>query len=105
MWSQAPFNTQPWLQGGHPLEQKKTAAPGMTLLRFEAGFADPNWCPRSHVLFVLEGDLEVEFPQTRTTVPAGEAIHIPPGCEHRVRTLGDRPVTLFALSELEQFAG
>jgi quercetin dioxygenase-like cupin family protein len=103
-WTRAPFAEQSWVQGAHPLEQKKVVPPGMTLLRFEPGFEDPNWCPRSHILFVVSGLLRVDFRDARVVVPAGEAIQIDSGTEHKVAVEGDQPTTLFVVSELEQFA-
>jgi quercetin dioxygenase-like cupin family protein len=104
VWTHASFGEQAWSQGAHPLEQKKVAPPGMVLLRFEPGFADPNWCSRSHVLFVVSGVLGVEFRDGNVVVPAGDAIQIPQGIEHRVAVVGSAETTLFAVSELEQFS-
>jgi quercetin dioxygenase-like cupin family protein len=103
-FSVASFGEQPWTPGAHPLERKKVAPPGMTLLRFEVGFEDPNWCTRSHVLFIVEGALSVELETQTVVVSAGDAIALDPGTRHRVAVIGSEATTVFALSELEQFA-
>ena len=52
----------PWEQGAHRLEKKKTLlGRGVGLLEFAPGFADPKWCERSHIMYVVEGSIELEF--------------------------------------------
>jgi mannose-6-phosphate isomerase-like protein (cupin superfamily) len=82
-----PFPTMPWTDSPtHPLERKK-AAPhrSAALLRFEPGFADPNWCQRSHVFHVLEGALELELENEIQRIGPGEASWVDSGTRHRAR--------------------
>ncbi|HUK12439.1 MAG TPA: hypothetical protein VLW17_03980, partial [Thermoanaerobaculaceae bacterium] len=60
-FSRLGFTAMPWSPGSHPLERKKAAAHGATMLEFAPGFADPVWCERGHVGYVLAGTLHVEL--------------------------------------------
>jgi quercetin dioxygenase-like cupin family protein len=96
------FPALPWTAGNHPLERKKvgTGRP-IVMLEFAAGFADPNWCERSHVIFVLGGTLEIELRDRVERFAAGECCVIDAGTAHRARNPGQDPVTAFVASEIE----
>jgi mannose-6-phosphate isomerase-like protein (cupin superfamily) len=97
-----PFGEIDWAQSPtHPLEQKKVV-PGRSaaLLRFAPGFADPHPCERSHVLYVLEGVLELESDERVDRIAAGEACWIDPGSTHRARNPGREPTVVFIASEI-----
>ena len=86
----------PWQPGGHPLERKKLGAlGGATLLRFEPGFEDPNWCVNGHAGFVLEGALRLALDEGFLEVGEGEGFVIDPGTRHRAANAGPRAVVLF----------
>lgn len=95
------FANTPWTPGGHPLEQKKVdPGSGAIILKFAPGFADPNWCPRSHLLYVLEGTLTLEFEHETLTVPCGQACRIDAGTQHRAANTTPQDVVLLAISDL-----
>jgi quercetin dioxygenase-like cupin family protein len=95
------FANTPWTPGGHPLEQKKVDPHGAAvMLKFAPGFADPNWCPRSHVLYVLLGTLTVHFESDTLTVSAGQACRIDAGTKHRAANTTPQDVVLLAVSDL-----
>lgn len=90
----------PWQQGNHPLEHKKIAPESScVLLMFMPGFRDPNLCPRSHVLHVLEGTLSVGIDQVTISVRAGELLILEPGTLHRAANDGPEPVVILAVSD------
>ena len=90
----------PWQQGNHPLEHKKIAPEkSCTLLMFMPGFLDPNWCPRSHVLHILEGTLSVALAEGSVQVRAGELLILEANTPHRASNEGTEPVVLLALSD------
>ncbi|HTM44150.1 MAG TPA: cupin domain-containing protein [Polyangiaceae bacterium] len=94
------FVHMPWLQGAHPLEQKKPhPESGTTLLRFAPGFADPNWCERSHLFFVLEGCLGLELETETLTIDAGHACHVEAGTRHRAHNPEASDAVVFAISD------
>lgn len=100
--SLATFDTLPWTSGAHPLEQKKVAAGGLSLLQFEPGFSDPNLCERSHVLFVLQGTLQLELADETVAVGPGQAIWLEAGTSHRAVVSGGAPALVFAASDFER---
>jgi mannose-6-phosphate isomerase-like protein (cupin superfamily) len=97
-----PFADMAWAQSPtHPLEQKKVmAGRSATLLRFAPGFADPNPCERSHVLYVLEGVLDIESDEHVERIATGEACWIDQGSTHRARNPGSDPALVFIASDI-----
>jgi quercetin dioxygenase-like cupin family protein len=95
------FPAMPWQPGGHPLERKKThpGAP-VVVLEFAPGFADPNWCERAHLFYVLEGTLELELADGVARLATGECGIVDPGTRHRARNPGAAACVLFALSDV-----
>jgi ethanolamine utilization protein EutQ (cupin superfamily) len=85
----------------HPLEQKKVVAGrGAALLRFAPGFADPNPCTRSHVLYVVEGGLELQLDGGVEHIAAGEACWIDKGSVHHARNPGEAATVVFIVSDV-----
>ena len=90
------FEKLPWQPGAHPLEKKKLGAlGGATLLRFEPGFEDPNWCVNGHAGYVLRGTLRLAFDEAIAEVSEGEGFVIDPGTRHRATNSGREAVELF----------
>jgi len=90
------FPSLPWQPGAHPLERKKQGPlGGATLLRFEPGFADPNWCTNGHAGYVIDGTLRLEFEGTAEEIAAGEGFVIDAGMRHRASNPASAPVVLF----------
>lgn len=98
----ASLQDRPWVQGGHPLEWKQLdpKQPLVARLRFEPGFADPNWCTNSHVLYVELGQLSVELESETLEIQAGQFLHLSAGTLHRAKNLGRGPVEVFVVSQL-----
>jgi quercetin dioxygenase-like cupin family protein len=97
-----PFSSLPFTQGGHPFERKKTGSePSVSLLEFRPGFADPNWCRRAHVIYVLRGALTLELEGVSETVAEGEGCVLDAGTAHRARNDGAEPVLAFIASDLK----
>lgn len=96
----AQFSSIPWEQGGHPLERKKVSSTGLVLLEFAPGFADPNWCRRSHVIYVIEGTLSLELRDGVVAISAGDAFALASGVEHRAANHGECRVVSFVASDI-----
>jgi quercetin dioxygenase-like cupin family protein len=95
-----PFASIDWEPGTHPLEKKKTLPRcGACLLQFEPGFADPSWCARSHVLYVVKGALGLEMDGHDAIVGPGECAVIDGGTRHRARNDGPETVVVFIVSD------
>ena len=85
----------------HPLEQKKVAeGRSAAVLRFAPGFADPNPCRRSHVLYVLSGALELALEDRVERIAEGEACWVDRGSVHHARNPGDEPALVFIVSDV-----
>jgi quercetin dioxygenase-like cupin family protein len=104
-WVHAELDRLEWTPGNHPLEEKKVGAGGITLLRFAPGFSDPNWCERSHLLFVVEGTLCVDFRERRVEVSAGQALWLDGGTAHRASVPGAQAAIVLAASDLRREQG
>jgi len=97
-----PFPTMPWQPGAHPLERKKhDTSHSVTILEFEPGFLDPNWCERGHVGYVLSGSVRLEYEKEATFLGEGEAFVIGAGTRHRASNPGTVTVRLFVVSSEE----
>jgi quercetin dioxygenase-like cupin family protein len=97
-FARLPFAALPWTTGAHPLERKKAAAHGATLLEFAPGFADPSWCERGHIGFVISGTVRLELETGVETLAAGEGFATEPGTGHRASNPGTEPVRLFIVT-------
>ena len=73
----------------------------MLLIEFAPGFEDPNVCTRSHVIYVVSGELSLALAEREQRVAAGEACWLDAGTEHRARNAGSVPVVAFIASDLE----
>ena len=99
-FTHVPLASMSWAPGTHPLEKKKTW-PGCpaSLLQFEAGFADPNWCERSHVFFVVKGSLGLEMDGRDVTIAAGECAILDGRTRHRAKNASGEALIVFAVSD------
>jgi quercetin dioxygenase-like cupin family protein len=104
--ARVPFANIDWQQSDtHPLEQKKLgAAERIAMLQFAPGFADPNWCERSHAIFVVAGELELELDDRVERIGAGEGCLLDAGTRHKARNAGDVAAVLFIVSDLDREA-
>jgi mannose-6-phosphate isomerase-like protein (cupin superfamily) len=101
-FTKIPLPALPFRQGSHPLERRKRAAhDAVAVLEFAAGFADPDWCRRAHVFYVMRGTLTLELEGSRETVAEGECCVLDGGTPHRASNEGADPVLVFAVSDLE----
>ncbi len=68
---------------------------GVRMVEYSAGYEADHWCPRGHVVLVLEGELINELEDgTRTVLKAGMSYQVADGTPaHKSRTVG--PVKLF----------
>ncbi len=93
-----PFAAAPWTSGADPLERKKLGVAGTTLIEFGPGFADPNWCERAHLAFVLSGTLRLEVDGRIEEIRAGDGFVTERGTRHRASNPGPTPVRLFVVT-------
>lgn len=93
--------TSEFVPGAHPLESKQLGPdPKVARVRFDAGFEDPAWCPRNHVILVEDGALTIELEGETMTVEAGEILRLAANTRHRASNRGSIPTTLLIISDL-----
>lgn len=98
-FARAGLDVQAWQPGAHPLERKLTwPERGLTVLELDAGFEDPNVCMNGHLIYVLEGTLELVLEGGVERLPAGEACTLDPGTGHRARNAGSGSLRLLVLA-------
>jgi mannose-6-phosphate isomerase-like protein (cupin superfamily) len=96
------FDAMQWQPGTHPLERKKVCeSRAVALLELGVGFADPQQCQRSHVIYVVQGRLELELETGVECLDAGQSCFLDRDTPHRARNGGDSPVIIFVASDLE----
>jgi mannose-6-phosphate isomerase-like protein (cupin superfamily) len=61
----------------------------MRLVEFTSEFAEPHWCEKGHVGFVLRGELEIDFDGQIVRYGQGSGIFIPMGAstKHKARSV------------------
>ena len=75
----------------------------LRLLEFTQGFAEPDWCTKGHIGYVLEGQLDVDFDGRIVRYSAGNGLIIPAGAESRHRaSVLTQVVRLLLVEDAEQ---
>jgi uncharacterized cupin superfamily protein len=101
-FTRVPFGSMPWEQGSHRLEKKKSlAGRGIGLLEFAPGFTDPTGCERSHIMYVVEGMIDLEFDEGLVTLSAGQCGVLDRGTRHRAKNTGDEKAIVFVVSDVD----
>ncbi len=70
-----------WIETA-PGSRSKTVERGESRLRlveFSPGFREEGWCTKAHRGYVVEGSLDLVFPDHTETLSAGDALFIPAG--------------------------
>jgi quercetin dioxygenase-like cupin family protein len=60
-WSQMPATAHPGSSGAAIWRTASIADLRVRVVEYTAGYVADHWCDRGHVLYVLEGELEVEL--------------------------------------------
>ncbi len=45
----------------------------------------PHWCEKGHYGLILEGEMEIEYPNEKVIYKSGDGVFIPDGVEHKHR--------------------
>ncbi len=98
------FESLPW-QSPLPCARYKAFQQGnrrLRLVEFSRGFAEPDWCMKGHVGYVLTGEMAIDFGGNCVRFAAGDGIFIPAGPEnrHKATVLSDT-VTLVLVEDAE----
>ena len=55
----------------------------MRLAEFTKEFVEPDWCIKSHIGYILEGQMEIDFDGEKEVFGPGDGVFIPAGQEHK----------------------
>lgn len=94
------FSTLDWTQVSSHARFKAFERNGKTIriAEFSSDFIENDWCEKSHIGFVLEGELEIDFDSEQITFKQGDGIFIPPDSPHKAKHLTEK-VVLFLVEE------
>ncbi len=69
----------------------------LRLVEFQKGFQEHGWCEQGHVGYVVEGTLNIEFPDRTVPAHVGDAVLIPAGhqARHRAQVVGESAQLIF----------
>jgi len=97
------FSSLPWQSPAPGVRYKAVSRGGqrLRLVEFAAGFVEPDWCRKAHVGWVLEGALEIAFPDGSATYRAGQGVFLLAGDaeRHKARVIGERALLILVEPE------
>lgn len=94
-----PFTSLSWTAGAHALEKKKVVEDHpVALLEFAPGFEDPDWCIRGHIIYVIEGTLELALDERTEQLKVGDGCVLERGTRHRAKNPAGGAVRLLVVS-------
>ena len=64
----------------------------LRLVEFSKEFVEPDWCIKSHIGYILEGQMEIDFDGEKEVFGPGDGVFIPAGQKHKHkgRVLADK---------------
>jgi hypothetical protein len=92
------FRQLPWETVSEHARQKRIAVQDriVRLLKLDDGFRDLDWCRKSHVGYVIDGELRIDFVDRSETLASGDGLALAGGEEGKHKAAVVRgPVTLF----------
>jgi hypothetical protein len=91
------FSALPWQSPAPGVRFKAVVRGGqkLRLVEFGRGFVESDWCRKGHVGWVVEGTLQIEFPDGLSTFKTGQGVFLLAGEaeRHKAHVVGER-VTL-----------
>lgn len=79
------FESMPWESPAVGAKFKASERNGrkLRLVEFTREFAEPVWCKKGHIGYILEGQLEINFDGKIVVFGPGDGLFIPPGEKHK----------------------
>ncbi len=79
------FESKPWDRAAVGAKFKASERNGrkLRLVEFTREFAEPVWCTKGHIGYILEGQLEINFDGKIVVFGPGNGLFIPPGEKHK----------------------
>jgi quercetin dioxygenase-like cupin family protein len=95
------FNTIPWESKAKGQRQRAHQENGkqIRIMEITQEFVEPDWCTRGHNGYVLEGTLELSFPDKTLVYQPGDAFMIPVGDSHKHKARALSPLARFVMVE------
>jgi quercetin dioxygenase-like cupin family protein len=95
------FASIPWTEGREGVRFKihRQGNRQLRLVEFATGNGDPHWCEEGHIGYVLEGGLEIEFPDATHEFRTGDGLFIPAGAAAAHRSVTIVPGTRLLMVE------
>jgi hypothetical protein len=94
------FGEMPWEEPAPGVRFKAISRDGrkLRLVEFTTDFLEPDWCTKAHVGYVLEGTLEIAFPNMRLRYSSGDGIFILGGKleKHKASVIGEKVTLILA---------
>ncbi len=92
------FASLPWQSPAPGVRFKAVSRGGqrLRLVEFGPGFVEADWCRKAHAGWLLEGGLEIEFPDGRATYRAGQGLFLLAGEaeRHKARVIGAKALLI-----------
>jgi len=85
------FQTMPWDAPAVGIRFKAYEHNGrrLRLAEFTREFAEPDWCTKGHIGYVLEGQMEIDFDGEAIMLGPGDGLFIQPGDKHTAKVITD----------------
>ncbi|NNM68880.1 MAG: phosrestin [Gallionella sp.] len=95
------FDALDWQDGisGARFKVFRSDTKQLRLLEFTSEFAEPDWCEKGHIGFVIQGELEIDFHGSIVRYPQGSGIFIPAGSASAHKARSTTPTVLLFLVE------
>ena len=79
------FENLQWVQIASGMRCKTFSSDKKTirLIELTEGFADSDWCEKSHTNYILEGEFSLDFFDEQTRIKKGDTVYIPEGHKHK----------------------
>ena len=79
------FESMPWESPvvGAKVKAYEQNGRKLRLVEFTREFAEPVWCTKGHIGYILEGQLEINFDGKIVVFGPGDGLFIPPGEKHK----------------------
>lgn len=89
-------NDSPWVEIQDGVMEKNSEQNGVLirLLKFNSTYKSIEWCDKGHLVYVIKGELELEYASTKLQYKQGDPFVIAPDELHRISVLGDKNLEL-----------
>lgn len=100
-WTRVDFSTLPWEEPAPGMRHRilVRGTRKLRLLELTPEFVEAGWCGKTHVGYVLEGELELAFPTHAVRLSAGDGVFVLAGEPERHKATALSPRVRLILVE------